>query len=218
MAWVPCPPASGIANTRTPAYLPRVTPDYLAAPESFNAGSFIIRSFHPGDGPLLTDAVNTSYEHLRTFLPWPKPNQTEEESERFARQARGRYLLAEDFSLAVTTPDNRMLLGGTGFHLREGPLMLKCAEIGMFVRQSAARQGLGTSMLCALLHWGFTEWPWERLAWRCDTLNVASQRVAIKAGMQLEGTLRSNDYRADGSRRDTLAYAAFRSEWRMPQR
>lgn len=195
-----------------------MTTDYLVAPDSFQAGSFIIRSFHPGDGALLAEAVNSSYEHLRTFLPWPKPNQTVEESERYARQARGRYLLAEDFSLAVTSTDNRVLLGGTGFHLREGPLMLKCAEIGMFIRQSAARQGLGTSVLCALLHWGFTAWPWERLAWRCDTLNVASQRVAIKAGMTLEGTLRSNDYRADGSRRDTLAYAAFRSEWRMPAR
>ena len=111
----------------------------------------MLRSYDVGDGRLLSEAVSESYEHLRPWMPWAKPHQTIEESEKRARQFRGRYLLAEDFVLGIFAPDERRLLGGTGFHLREGPLSTRCAEIGMFIRQSEAGRGLGTRALAALL-------------------------------------------------------------------
>lgn len=65
------------------------------------------------------------------------------------------------------------LPGGTGFHLREGPVADGCAEIGMFIRQVEAGAGLGTRVLLAMLDWGFSEWPWLRLAWRCPAVGGA---------------------------------------------
>ena len=188
--------------------------DHLFAPERFETSEFILRSYDVGDGPLVADAVNASYDHLRPWMPWAKPHQSVEESEKLVRQFRARYLLSEDFVIGIFSVDGRQLLGGTGFHLREGPIASACAEIGMFIRQSEAGRGLGTRVLRALVQWGFTDWPWLRLAWRCDQRNVASARVAEKAGLRLEGVLRGQRAEVGEGRRDTACYAMLKSEWR----
>ncbi|HQF00404.1 MAG TPA: GNAT family protein, partial [Anaerolineae bacterium] len=144
---------------------------------------------------------------------WAKPHQSVEESEITVRRFRARYLLNDDFVLGIFSPDERRLLGGSGFHLREGGLPQRAAEIGMWIRADAAGKGLGTAVLRALLTWGFTEWPWERLAWRCDGRNLASRRTAEKAGLTHEGVLRQHLLLADGSRRDTYLYAMLKADW-----
>ena len=189
------------------------TVDYIVAPDAFRTDVFEIRSYRPGDGALLREATVSSYEHLRQFMPWATDSQTEEEAEHLARQFHGRYLLATDFVLAIFRPDGKELFGGCGYHLREGGLEARNAELGMWIRQSRAGQGLGTAALEALLAWGFTEWPWQRLSWRCDTNNTVSLHVAEKAGMRQEGVLKSHMLAPDGSRRDTACYALTRAEW-----
>jgi len=144
---------------------------------------------------------------------WARSDQKFDDSQRTVRSFLARYLLSEDFTLGIFSPDERMLWGATGFHLREGPLRERSAEIGMWIRTERARGGLGTRVLEAVLHWGFTEWPWLRLSWHCDSKNKPSGRVATKAGMRLEGTLRSHRIDTAGARRDTLCFAALRDEW-----
>lgn len=193
-------------------------PEHFLAPERYVTPGFVVRSYEAGDGALLAHAVTASYEHLKTFMPWAKPYQSVEESEMIVRRFRGRYLTNEDFVLGIFNVDEQRLLGGSGFHLREGGLTHLSAEIGMWIRADAAGKGLGTAVLRALLTWGFTEWPWERLAWRCDGRNVASRRTAEKAGMGQEGVLREHVLMPDGSRRDTHLYAVLRREWHESQR
>lgn len=191
--------------------------DYFVAPECLEHSDFLVRGYLPGDGAALNEALAASYSHLRTFMPWAEREQTVEQSERFARESRARYLLAENFNLAIFDPSGSTLLGGSGFHLREGGLDQRNAEIGMWIRAGAAGRGLGTAVLVAVLAWGFEKWPWQRLSWRCDSTNTASARVATKAGMRLEGTLRSHSTAVSGGgRRDTLCFAALRGEWSPP--
>lgn len=183
------------------------------APESWTSPEFSIRSYHAGDGPLLREATNSSFDHLKATMPWALRDQTEEEALSLVRRFRARYLMAEDFVMGIFSPAGDELLGGTGFHLREGGLESGNAEVGMWIRAERAGQGLGTRALRAMLAWGFDEWPWQRIAWKASADNVPSQRVAEKAGMQPEGVLRSHLIVPDGSRRDTALYAALRSEW-----
>ncbi|MBN1487745.1 MAG: GNAT family N-acetyltransferase [Anaerolineae bacterium] len=186
------------------------------APERLIMDQFIIRSYQLDDAPKLNAAANSSYKHLKAFMPWAKPHQTEEEALAIVRRFRGRYLLSEEFVLGIFSPDNQICLGGTGYHLRNGELSNRSAEIGMWIRASHAGQGLGTEVLIALLSWGFEVWPWERLTWRCDGRNIASCRTAEKAGMQLEGVLRGDHRNADGVRIDTYCYGALKSDWELP--
>ena len=188
--------------------------DYLFAPERHEDNGFVLRCYDAGDGALLSEAVDESYEHLRPWMPWAMKAQPVELSEKLVRQFRGRYLLAEDFVIGIFAPNEKRLLGGAGFHLREGPLATACAEMGMFIRRSEAGRGLGTRVVQALVHWGFTEWPWLRLSWRCDQQNVASVRVAEKAGLRLEGVLRDQPKLVGAGRRNTACYAITKSDWR----
>ncbi len=190
-----------------------LAPPTFAAPEQYLESGFLLRSYRPGDGAQVAEAVNSSYAHLKTFMPWATPEQPVELSEQLCRLFRARWLLAEDFTIGIWQPDGSRLLGGCGYHLREGGLDLRNAEIGMWIRADAAGRGLGTAVLRALLRWGFTEWPWLRLSWRCSSANLASRRTAEKGGLQREGVLRSHMIDPGGDRRDTFCYAALRDEW-----
>lgn len=181
------------------------------APEQYRDGEITIRAYRTGDGAALQRSAVSSYEHLRPWMPWARAEQSVEASEAICRRAAARYLLNEDFTLGIWLGDE--LAGGTGFHLREGPLEQRNAEIGMWISEARAGQGLGTRALAAMLAWGFTAWPWERLVWHCDARNLGSARVAEKNGMTLEGTLRSNAFDVEGRRRDTRVYAMLRDEW-----
>jgi ribosomal-protein-serine acetyltransferase len=189
---------------------------YFIAPDAFRSPRLTLRAWAPGDGPRFQEAAQSSYAHLRTFMPWAKPSFTPEEAEAFARRSRGEYLLGTNFNIAITDPDERFILGGCGFHLREGDLSLRQAEAGMWIRASHAGRGLGTHALVALLRWAFSEWPWQRVSWRCASENAPSQRVAARAGLTLEGVLQSHRLNPDGSRGDTLCFAALRDAWRPP--
>lgn len=186
---------------------------YLFAPERHDGTGFVLRSYDVGDGRLLSEAADESYEHLRHWMPWAKPHHPIEDSEKLVRQFRARYLLSEDFVIGVFSTDEKRLLGGAGFHLREGPISTGCAEIGMFIRQSEAGRGLGTRVLLSLLDWGFTDWPWLRLAWRCDQRNAASMRVAEKCGLLREGVLRGQLAEVGDGRCDTLCYGLIKQDW-----
>jgi RimJ/RimL family protein N-acetyltransferase len=181
------------------------------APESITTDGMTIRRYQPGDGPELMRATVSSYEHLRPWMLWATAEDTVEAAEARSRRFAGLYLLNQEFILGAWIGNE--LVGGTGFHLRGGPLERRNAEIGMWVRASYAGQGLGTRILAAMLKWGFEEWGWERLTWHCDTRNTASARVAEKNGLRLEGTLRSNELDVAGTRRDTHIFAILRDEW-----
>lgn len=183
------------------------------APESFSTREFTLRSYRRGDGEKLAASARASYEHLRPWMPWATGRETPEVSEPLVRRFRAAWLTSSDFVIAVMSRDDEELLGGCGYHLREGPLETGRAEIGMWIAARHARAGLGTTVLGALLEWGFTEWPWRRLSWKCDASNHASRRVAEKNGLRLEGKFKRDEQRIDGTFRDTLYFAILKEEW-----
>ena len=183
----------------------------FVAPTSFSSDGMTVRAYQPGDGPELCVATISSYEHLRPWMVWATAEDSVEAAEMRGRRFAARYLLNEEFVLGIWVGDQ--LAGGTGFHLRNEPLTLQSAEIGMWIRGSYAGQGLGTRVLHAMLKWGFEDWGWQRLCWHCDTRNLASASVARKNGLLLEGTLRSAALDVAGQRRDTFVFSMLRDEW-----
>jgi ribosomal-protein-serine acetyltransferase len=156
-----------------------------------------------------------SIEHLKRFMPWAKETQTYEESYAVIERSMQAYRNCEDFMLGIFSSDGMSQWGGTGFHLREGPLAMRSAEMGMWVRADLAFQGLGTQFLTSMLRWGFDVWGWERLTWRCDVENIPSARLALKVGFQQEGRLCGHRRHQDGSRTDTLCFGLLAQEKRL---
>ena len=181
------------------------------APTTYTTTDFTIRTYLPGDGAALQAATVSSYAHLRPWMPWATAEQTLDDAEALCRRFSARYLLNEEYVLGVWRGD--VLVGGTGFHLRHGGREQGTIETGMWIRASAAGQGLGTRVLAAMLQWGFTDWGWERIVWMCDARNSASARVAEKNGLTREGVLRADRLDVDGRRQDTALYAILRADW-----
>ncbi len=187
---------------------------YILAPDRLETPEFVIRSYQPGDGALLNEAVISSYDHLKTFMPWAKTDITLAESEQLCREFRGKYLLSQEFVMGIFSPTGDRLLGGTGYHFESYSIEHLTAEIGMWIRSDMAGQGLGTKVLIELLKWGFEEWPWLKTMWRCNSINYASAAVAHKAGMPQEAILRQDAFAVDGvTRRDTILFGLTKEGW-----
>ena len=182
------------------------------APQRLATDAFVIRPYATGDAEELGAATVASYEHLKTYMPWANPTQSLEVSEALVEKFMGDYTEGADFVLGIWAPGEVRLLGGTGFHLREGGLTHGSAEVGMWIRSSHAGQGFGTSVLRALVRWAFTDWPWYRLAWRCNVENIASVRCAEAAGFTREGTERGQHDPMTGGRRDLACFSLLKPE------
>ncbi|HJS98980.1 MAG TPA: GNAT family N-acetyltransferase, partial [Terriglobales bacterium] len=92
----------------------------------------MIRCWQPQDAAKLKEAVDSSVEHLRRWLPWAadEPESLERKLQRI-RRWRGDFDLGLDFVYGVFDLAEARVLGGTGLHNRVGP---DAREIGYWVR------------------------------------------------------------------------------------
>jgi RimJ/RimL family protein N-acetyltransferase len=74
----------------------------------------------------------------------------------------------------------------------------RSAQIGYGVRPHARGQGFATEALVALSRWALTTGGLQRVWLHINAHNLASLRVAQKAGFILEGTLRRASLEEDG--------------------
>lgn len=195
-----------------------VTHEHFVAPLSHEVDELTLRPWRPGDGAVLAEVANASFAHLAPWMAWADGEDDPAAAEVRVREFAGKYLARDEFLLSIWQDDQ--LVGGTGFHPRWGPLAHGIAEVGMWIAASHANQGLGTRVLAALSDWGFSDaWGWHQLLWLCDRENVASARVAEKAGYRLEGEIRGTLGRGsppvsggDGGRQSTLVYGRLSTD------
>jgi RimJ/RimL family protein N-acetyltransferase len=79
-------------------------------------------------------------------------------------------------------------------------------ELGYMVAPAARGRGVASEMLRQLTSWAFAEGQALRASLLIDVVNVASQRVAVRAGYTLEGVLRST-YFKQGKRSDVQLWS-----------
>ena len=87
------------------------------------------------------------------------------------------------------------------------------AEVGYWLAADVRGRGLTTRAARLLAGWALRDCGIERLELRADVDNVASQRVAEKAGFTREGVLRSQHYNPRiGRRVDYVMFSLLRGE------
>jgi RimJ/RimL family protein N-acetyltransferase len=104
-------------------------------------------------------------------------------------------------------------VGGVGVRFLSG-LEEGSAEIGYWVAAEARGRGVATAATRLAARWSFDSVPeLGRLQLRADVENVASNRVAEKAGFTREGVLRAQRYNARlGRRTDFVMWSLLREE------
>jgi RimJ/RimL family protein N-acetyltransferase len=85
-------------------------------------------------------------------------------------------------------------------------------HIGYWCARDARGRGITTRALRVLCRYAFDELDLGRLELITDPDNLASQRVAEKAGFQREGVLRSHLPHPDGRRRDSVIFSLLPGE------
>jgi RimJ/RimL family protein N-acetyltransferase len=167
-----------------------------------------IRCWDPRDAPLLKDAIDTSLEHLRPWMPWTayEPTTLDEKAE-LLRMFRGRFDLGEDFVYGIFAPDESEVVGGSGLHTRRGPNAL---EIGYWIRASRVGRGFAREATAALAKVAFRVCRVDRVEIHVDPANDASLRVPRALGFTEEATLRRRLPTLEGEPpRDSIVFTLF---------
>jgi RimJ/RimL family protein N-acetyltransferase len=107
---------------------------------------------------------------------------------------------------AFAIVDVERLVGGIAVSARKW----KRAEVGYWVRADARSRGIGSRALTLVAGWAFAR-GYRRLQLHADVENLASQRVAEKAGFRREGVLRAW-IEQDGVPRDHVMYSLLESD------
>jgi RimJ/RimL family protein N-acetyltransferase len=148
----------------------------------------VLRCWNPVDAPFLKEAVDSSIDHLRPFMPWAhqEPTTLQQKIE-LLRKFRADFDLGKEFVYGIWNPEETRVLGGCGLHTRGAANVL---EIGYWIRQEETRQGYATELSKALVKAAFEIHQVNRLEIRCDLQNVISAAIPRRLGFTHEGTLR----------------------------
>jgi RimJ/RimL family protein N-acetyltransferase len=182
------------------------------APYRIETERLVIRCYEPRDAPLLKEAIDSSLEHLRPWMPWAHQEpQTLEEKLELIKRFRANFDSGDNFTCGIFNADETEVLGGTGLHPRIGPGGL---EIGYWIRGSATRQGFVTESSAALTRVGFEICEADRIEIRIEPGNEASMGVPRKLGFLEEATLRRRlPARDTGPLRDVTIFTMFREDY-----
>ena len=182
------------------------------APYRIETERLVIRCYEPRDAPLTKDAVDSSLEHLRPWMPWAEHEpQTLDEKVELLKAFRAAFDAGENFVMGIFSADESEQIGGSGLHPRVDPGGL---EIGYFVRASATRQGFITESTAALTRVGFEICQADRIEIRIEPGNDASMGVPRKLGFTEEATLRRRlPGKAGGPLRDVTIFTMFREDF-----
>ena len=183
---------------RTPPY--RIVTERLA-----------LRCFDPADARLLTDAVNTSLESLRPWMPWAQAPASVATTMERLRGFRAKFDLGQDAIYGAFSPDESELVGSAGLHPRVGSGGL---EIGYWIRTSRTGAGLATEVAAALTRVAIEICGVDRVEIHVDPGNAASLAVPRRLGYREEATLRRRLPPVDpaGPPRDAVIFSLLADE------
>jgi RimJ/RimL family protein N-acetyltransferase len=170
----------------------------------------VARCWQPADAPLLKEAVDSSLEHLRPWMPWAHEEpQTLLQKVQLLRVFRGQFDRGENFVYGLFSADESELVGGSGLHPRAGDDI--SLEIGYWIRASAIGRGYATEATAALARVGLELCGADRIDIRVDPTNERSAAVPRRLGFVEEARLRRRLISAPGEDpRDAILFALFR--------
>ncbi|MDX6543937.1 MAG: [ribosomal protein S5]-alanine N-acetyltransferase [Gaiellaceae bacterium] len=172
--------------------------------EELTDGVVTLRPWSMDDLPALVEGCNDeTLHHWLPMIPFPY---TEEDGREFIsgqpeRNAEGAG------NVGVFDAQTGALLGGCGFRTLEAGR----TEFGYWVASAERGRGIAPRALTLLGRWVVENTGAKRLQLHADVENIASQRVAEKAGFTREGVQRGW-LEIRGERRDMVSYSLLAEE------
>lgn len=189
-----------------------MNPILLHIPDQLETGRLLLRAYREGEGKLVYQMIQDNHQHLREVLPPALQSiQNWQDAEVLVRSLVADWQLRRRFVLGMWAKDSHelvgeMFLGGFNWDIPSG-------EIGYFVVKQAEGRGFATEATTACIVFAFEQLRLHRLVLGCDEDNARSRRVAETCRFKLEGTLRQNRLRKDGSRASQLCFGLIRDDY-----
>jgi RimJ/RimL family protein N-acetyltransferase len=173
-------------------------------PASIRTERLILRCYVPDDAPALKDAIDSSLEHLRAWMPWAmnEPSSLDVLTARLER-FRDDFLRGADYTYGIFEPDNKRLLGGIGLHHESEPDAL---SIGYWIRAESTRCGFVTEAAEAITRAASEMSGVRTLVIYCDPANIRSAAVARRLGFRHVETRLAHTRTPLGAPRDSMVW------------
>lgn len=169
-------------------------------------GSVVLRAFDEDDVDAVVAACQDAEIPRWTIVPTPYT----------ADDARGWFethgaLRATGIGcpFAIADAETGAFVGSIGLHDIDG--RSKSAEVGYWIAREMRRMGYASQALSLLTTWAFESLGLMRITLLADVRNLASQRVAERAGYVREGVMRSAR-EIKNERTDMVLYARLPSD------
>jgi RimJ/RimL family protein N-acetyltransferase len=152
--------------------------------QNIPAGWLTLRPFTDADTSWVHDvSQDPSVQH---FVQVPSPYRIEHAAFFVDQVAIASWDSGQRAEFLVQDTATGARLGRVGLDLSQPG----AAEIGYWTDPRTRNRGVATSAVRAACHWAVTTLGLELIEWRCEVGNIASRRVAEKAGFLIEATLR----------------------------
>jgi RimJ/RimL family protein N-acetyltransferase len=147
------------------------------------------------------------HDHIWTYLSTYGPFA---DAVAFSTWLAGRVALDDPYSYAIVDLDGRALGIATLMEIRPDARVI---EVGHIVYSPALMHTvLGTEAQYLLARYAFKTLGYRRYEWKCNALNAASRRAALRYGFMYEGTFRQHLI-AKGRNRDNAWFSMLDREW-----
>ena len=148
----------------------------------------VLRPWREDDVDRLLEAITSSLDHLRAWLPWAlhEPETREAKLERI-RASLHAFEVGERWTFGLFDRDETRLVGGVGIEtLTTGPGTLadagRARELGYWLRVDCVGRGLATEAVGALTVVCFEEAGLDYLEIQCDPDNGPSAGIPARLG------------------------------------
>lgn len=169
----------------------------------------LLRPYAPNDVVTLYAAARESIAEVGRWLPWCHADYALEEAEAWIGGRKSAWVAGSEYSFAVIDRTSERMVGGCGLNQIE-PQTLR-ANLGYWIRTTDSRRGYATRAARLLARWGVETLKLQRLEIVAAMGNIASQRVALKAGAMREGIAR-NRIRVGQVQHDAVIFSIVRED------
>lgn len=170
-----------------------------------------LRAFRDEDALPLWNAIDRARAHLKRWMPWVDEHNDLAFSQTYVRRMQAKWLLREDFPMAIWRSGDGELLGATGLHRIDWAI--PSMEMGYWLTPAAEGKGYATEAARLLIRFAFESLRAERLVITCDSRNKRSAAVPERLSFTLEGTLRDERRDTAGMLSDTALFAMTRADF-----
>ncbi len=168
-----------------------------------------LRAFCADDAGAVFEAICRSKSELARWLPWCHPHYDRTDTIDFLNQRGAAFREKGEHAFAICERNPSRFLGAAG--INQVDQLGRRANLGYWLRTDATGNGFATEATLLIAQWAFSALALERIEIVAAINNIASQRVAIRAGAVREGIARKRLRKGD-VQHDAIVFSLVRSD------